>query len=94
MVAVSQIFERVKSVALWSANIRKLAKNHKGHGSAATKVHELSKYNNIFYNEGAHKLIYHFTPFNNFKGTHLTLFIQTYLYICILACALCSLSSQ
>jgi hypothetical protein len=25
----------VKSVALWSANIRKLAKDHKGYGSAA-----------------------------------------------------------
>jgi hypothetical protein len=35
MVAVSQIFDRVKSVALWSANIRKLAKDHKGYGSAA-----------------------------------------------------------
>jgi hypothetical protein len=35
-VAVSQIFDRVKSVALWSANIRKLAKNHKGYGSAAS----------------------------------------------------------
>jgi hypothetical protein len=34
-VAVSQIFDRVKSVALWSANIRKLAKDHKGYGSAA-----------------------------------------------------------
>ena len=35
MVAVSQIFDRVKSVALWSANIRKLTKDHKGYGSAA-----------------------------------------------------------
>jgi hypothetical protein len=34
-VAVSQIFDRVKSVALWSTNIRKLAKDHKGYGSAA-----------------------------------------------------------
>jgi hypothetical protein len=36
-VAVLQIFDRVtvKSVALWSANIRKLAKDHKGYGSAA-----------------------------------------------------------
>ena len=32
-VTVSQIFDRVKSVALWSANIRKLAKDHKGYGS-------------------------------------------------------------
>ena len=37
MVAVSQIFNRVKSVALWSANIRKLAKDHKGYGSAANQ---------------------------------------------------------
>jgi hypothetical protein len=36
VVAVSQIFDRVKSVALWSANIRKLAKDHKVYGSAAT----------------------------------------------------------
>jgi len=26
----------MKSVALWSANIRKLAKDHKGYGSAAS----------------------------------------------------------
>ena len=35
-VAVSQIFDRVKSAALWSANIRKLAKDHKGYGSKVT----------------------------------------------------------
>jgi hypothetical protein len=35
-VAVSQIFDRVKSVDLWSVNIRKLAKNHKGYDSAAS----------------------------------------------------------
>ena len=34
--AVTKVFDRVKSVALWSANIRKLAKVHKGYGSAAT----------------------------------------------------------
>ena len=34
--AVSQIFDRVKSVALWSANIRKLAKHHKSYSSAAS----------------------------------------------------------
>jgi hypothetical protein len=34
--AVSKVFDRVKSVALWSANIRKLAKDHKDYGSAAT----------------------------------------------------------
>ena len=33
--AFSKIFDRVKSVALWSANIRKLTKDHKGYGSAA-----------------------------------------------------------
>ena len=33
--AVLKVFDRVKSVALWSANIRKLAKDHKGYGSAA-----------------------------------------------------------
>ena len=32
---VSKVFDRVKSVALWSANIRKLAKDHKGYGSTA-----------------------------------------------------------
>jgi hypothetical protein len=34
--AVSKVFDRVKSVALWSANIRKLTRDHKGYGSAAT----------------------------------------------------------
>jgi hypothetical protein len=34
--AVSKVFDRVKSITLWSANIRKLAKDHKGYGSAAT----------------------------------------------------------
>ena len=34
--AVSKVFDRVKSVALWSANIRKLVKDHKGYGSAAS----------------------------------------------------------
>ena len=38
--AFSIVFDRVKSVALWSANIRKLAKDHKGYGSAATTVTE------------------------------------------------------
>ena len=33
--AVSKVFDRVKSVARWSANIRKLAKDHKVYGSAA-----------------------------------------------------------
>jgi len=33
--AVSKVFDRVKSVALWSANIRKLATDHKDYGSAA-----------------------------------------------------------
>ena len=35
--AVSKVFDRVKSV--WSANIRKLAKDHKVYGFAATKTH-------------------------------------------------------
>ena len=34
--AVSKVFDMVKSVALLSANIRTLAKDHKGYGSAAT----------------------------------------------------------
>ena len=34
--AVSKVFDRVKSVALWFANIRKLAKDHKSYGSAAS----------------------------------------------------------
>ena len=33
---VSKVFDRVKSVALWYADIRKLAMDHKGYGSAAT----------------------------------------------------------
>jgi hypothetical protein len=37
-VAVSQIFDRVKSVALWSANIRKLAKNHKSYWSTVLQL--------------------------------------------------------
>ena len=36
--AVSKVFDRVKSVALWSENIIKLAKDNKGYGSAATKT--------------------------------------------------------
>jgi hypothetical protein len=35
--AVSKVVDRVKSVALWSVNIRKLAKDNKGYGSAANK---------------------------------------------------------
>ena len=38
--AVSKVFDRVKSVALWSANIRKLAKDHKGYGSVANVTHD------------------------------------------------------
>ena len=33
--ALLKVFDRVKSVDLWSANIRKLAKDQKGYGSAA-----------------------------------------------------------
>jgi hypothetical protein len=36
-VAALQIFDRVKSVALWSANIRKLAKDHKNYGNICMK---------------------------------------------------------
>jgi hypothetical protein len=35
--AVSKVFDRMKSVALWSANIRKLDKDHKSYGSAAKR---------------------------------------------------------
>ena len=38
--AVSKVFDRVKFVTLWSANIRKLAKDHKGYGSAANILAE------------------------------------------------------
>jgi hypothetical protein len=38
--AVSKVFDRVKSVALLSANIRKLTKDHKGYGSAASTKYE------------------------------------------------------
>ena len=38
--AVSKVFYRVKPVALWSANIRKLVKDHKGYGSAANIKHD------------------------------------------------------
>ena len=53
VVAVSQILDRVKSVALWSSNIRKLAKDHKGNGSAAMKQAAMGMKNqkkNIFEN--------------------------------------------
>ena len=42
--AVSKVFDRVKSVALWSANIRILAKDHKGYGSAAISTLNLTHY--------------------------------------------------
>ena len=45
--AVSKVFDRVKSVALWSANIRKLAKDHKGYGSAAKPLPESPGHNGI-----------------------------------------------
>jgi hypothetical protein len=41
--AVSNIFDREKSIALWSADIRKLAKDHKDYGSAASLNHEYLK---------------------------------------------------
>jgi len=40
-VTVSEIFDRVKSVALCSVNIRKLTKDHKGYGSSATSGHDI-----------------------------------------------------
>ena len=54
MVAVWQIFYRVKSVALWSAKIRKLAKDHKGYGFAARKTTTLKMtlFSNIFQKNG------------------------------------------
>jgi hypothetical protein len=42
---VSKVFDRVKSVALWSANIRKLAKDHKGYGSAANLIIDVGSEN-------------------------------------------------
>ena len=45
--AVSKVFDRVKSVALWSANIRKLAKDHKGYGSTAKPLPESPGHNGI-----------------------------------------------
>ena len=36
--AASKVFDKVKSVSLWSANIRKLAKDHKGYDSAASAL--------------------------------------------------------
>jgi len=38
-----RVFTTEKSAALWSANIRKLAKNHKGYGSTATQQYDLKK---------------------------------------------------
>ena len=51
--AVLKVFDRVKSVALCSANIRKLAKGHKGYGSAAkeTHVYKLRLWNIICINQ-------------------------------------------
>jgi hypothetical protein len=40
---VLKVFDRVKSVALWSAKIRKVAKDHKGYGSAASNKRHISK---------------------------------------------------
>ena len=42
--AVSKVIDRVKSVALWSANIRKLAKDHKGYGSAANGLYTRNRF--------------------------------------------------
>ena len=43
---VSKVFHRVKPVALWSANIGKLAKDHKGYGSAARSSPDTRLYRN------------------------------------------------
>jgi hypothetical protein len=40
--AVLKVFDRVKSVALWSAKIRKVAQDHKGYGSAASNKGHIS----------------------------------------------------
>ena len=45
--ALSKVFDRVKSVALWSEISEKLPKNHKGYGSAATFLHALMKFKDI-----------------------------------------------
>ena len=49
--AVSKVFDRVKSVALWSANIRKLAKDHKCYGSAATWIDDMRRWPNVMYGD-------------------------------------------
>jgi len=42
--AVSKVFDRMKSVALWFANIRKLTKDHKVYGSTARIEHAVKTY--------------------------------------------------
>ena len=39
--AVSKVFDRVKSVALWSANVKKLTKDHKGYVPQLDMYHKL-----------------------------------------------------
>ena len=42
--ADSKVFDRVKSAALWSANIRPLAKDHKDYGSAAREFRQITTF--------------------------------------------------
>ena len=60
----SQAFDRVKSVALWSANIRKLAKDHKGYGSAATYKLKKSPLNVV------HVYLQYFNKLSQYKTCH------------------------
>jgi hypothetical protein len=62
--AVSKVFDRVKSVALWSANIRKLAKDHKGYGSAATYKLKKSPLNVV------HVYLQYFNKLSQYKTCH------------------------
>ena len=56
--AFSKVFDRVKSVALWSANIRKLAKDHiratTGHYRIATLSARAGSANIFVYNSTVH----------------------------------------
>jgi hypothetical protein len=67
--AVSKVFDRVKSVALWSANIRKLAKDHKGYGSAANTWHNFFWKNSWFWqNVRRERSVFHFIFNENGKS--------------------------
>jgi hypothetical protein len=79
MVAVSQIFDRVKSVALWSANIRKLAKDHKGYSSAAIILYEKHDEDFILLTRKLNKAYRHTNIF----------FYQAFSFLRLLSCKLC-----